>query len=108
MKLAARHGAALALALACALVAGVRGEEERGHCTALGFGRLATASGSTLLAHTDDRRVSTACTAYAAFRGRAPRARRRAAWRGVTLRALRARVRGAARRGGAQRRDPAA
>jgi hypothetical protein len=54
--MAARRGAALVLALVCAFPAGVRAEEERGHCTALGFGRSATASGSTLLAHTDDRR----------------------------------------------------
>ena len=32
-------------------------EEERGHCTALGVGRKATSTGSTLLAHTDDRRA---------------------------------------------------
>jgi hypothetical protein len=46
---------ALALALAWVLAL-ARAEDERGHCTALGFGRKATASGSTLLAHTDDRR----------------------------------------------------
>jgi hypothetical protein len=44
-------GAALVLAVAWA----ARAEEERGHCTALGAGRKATSTGSTLLAHTDDR-----------------------------------------------------
>jgi len=50
-----RLGAALVFVAACAGVA--RAEEERGHCTALGFGRKATSTGSTMLAHTDDRCV---------------------------------------------------
>ena len=48
-----RLGAALLFA---AFVA-TRAEEERGHCTAMGVGRKATSTGSTLLAHTDDRRA---------------------------------------------------
>ncbi len=49
--------AALALVvLALAAPAMLRAEEEKGHCTALGFGRKATADGQTFLAHTDDRR----------------------------------------------------
>ena len=44
-----------ALVLAAAWVHAARAEEERGHCTALGVGRKATSTGSTLLAHTDDR-----------------------------------------------------
>ena len=47
-----RLGVALALA---ALATAAHAEEERGHCTAMGVGRKATSTGSTLLAHTDDR-----------------------------------------------------
>ena len=48
----------VALLVLFAAWAGARAEEERGHCTALGFGRKATSTGSTLLAHTDDRCVA--------------------------------------------------
>ena len=57
-----RLGVALALAV---LATAVRAEEERGHCTAMGVGRKATSTGSTLLAHTDDRRAHLAHAAWA-------------------------------------------
>jgi hypothetical protein len=47
----------LGAALLFAAFAATRAEEERGHCTAMGVGRKATSTGSTLLAHTDDRRA---------------------------------------------------
>ena len=52
--MARRLGVALLFA---AFATAARAEEERGHCTALGVGRKATSTGSTLLAHTDDRRA---------------------------------------------------
>ena len=45
-----------ALVLA-SLALAVRADDEKGHCSAIGFGRLATDAGQTLIAHTDDRRV---------------------------------------------------
>lgn len=64
--------ASLLHVLACAsLLLAARAEEEKGHCSALGFGRLATDAGQTLIAHTDDRRV-TLLAPPAGRQGRAP------------------------------------